>query len=320
MVALRGFGEPSRQDLIRFFTLSASDLDFVAGRRSDSNRLGTAVQLCTHPGARVRAGRQRRHRLGAPRGPGQRPCHRNRGLWHAVSDSTEHLVEVLAFEGWVTAAPAEWKAIDEFLFARALEHDSPRLLFNAACEFLRASRIMRPGVLRLLEHVATARERADDETWDRLSSNLSTEQRQVLDELLVIDASAGGSRHEWLERAPTKPNAASLRPAADRTRVNRASKDGRRVGRTRTQHRAAATTAGRAAGTHARHRHRQRCARRQDPQRHRTGSSCRCVGVPATGVSRSGTARRRSRSGCDLGDDLLGEFSGRSEHPAPPQV
>jgi hypothetical protein len=97
---------------------------------------------------------------------------------------TEHLVEVLAFEGWVTAAPSEWEAIDEFLFARALEHDSPRLLFNAACEFLRVSRIMRPGVLRLLEHVATARDRADEETWDRLSSNLSAELRQVLDELL----------------------------------------------------------------------------------------------------------------------------------------
>lgn len=213
LVALRGFGEPSRHDLIRFFTLSTTDLDFVAGRRGDSNRLGTAVQLCTL------------RWLGfVPDDVAVAPASIVERLAEQVSvpptaivnygtrsqTRTEHLVEVLAFEGWVAAAPAEWKAIDEFLFARALEHDSPRLLFNAACEFLRASRIMRPGVLRLLEHVATARERADDETWDRLSSILSTEQRQVLDELLVIDASAGGSRHEWLERAPAKPNAASL--------------------------------------------------------------------------------------------------------------
>ena len=47
LAALRGFGEPSRQDLIRFFTLSSSDLGFVAGRRREANRLGTAVQLCT---------------------------------------------------------------------------------------------------------------------------------------------------------------------------------------------------------------------------------------------------------------------------------
>ncbi len=213
MVALRGFGEPSRHDLIRFFTLSTTDLDFVAGRRGDSNRLGTAVQLCTlrwlgfvpddvavaPPSIVERLAEQVSVPPTAIVNYGTRSQTR-----------TEHLVEVLAFEGWVAAAPAEWKAIDEFLFARALEHDSPRLLFNAACEFLRASRIMRPGVLRLLEHVATARERADDETWDRLSSILSTEQRQVLDELLVVDTAAGGSRHEWLERAPAKPNAASL--------------------------------------------------------------------------------------------------------------
>ncbi|MGI8791616.1 MAG: hypothetical protein ACR2H3_00275 [Acidimicrobiales bacterium] len=48
-------------------------------------------------------------------------------------------------------------------------------------------------ILHLLEHVATARERADDETWDRLSSILSAKQRQVLDELLLVDAAAGGS-------------------------------------------------------------------------------------------------------------------------------
>ena len=47
LTALRGFGEPLRQDLIRFYTLSSSDLDFVAGRRGEANRLGAAVQLCT---------------------------------------------------------------------------------------------------------------------------------------------------------------------------------------------------------------------------------------------------------------------------------
>ena len=47
LTALRGFGEPLRQDLIRFYTLSFSDLDFVAGRRGEANRLGAAVQLCT---------------------------------------------------------------------------------------------------------------------------------------------------------------------------------------------------------------------------------------------------------------------------------
>ena len=41
-----------------------------------------------------------------------------------------------------------------------VEHDSPKLLFRLACEYLTSSRIVRPGVVTVLEHVATARARA----------------------------------------------------------------------------------------------------------------------------------------------------------------
>lgn len=34
----------------------------------------------------------------------------------------------------------EWKELEEFLFARAMEHDSPKLLFRLACEFLLSAR------------------------------------------------------------------------------------------------------------------------------------------------------------------------------------
>jgi hypothetical protein len=68
----------------------------------------------------------------------------------------------------------EWKELDEFLFARAMEHDSPKLLFTLACEFLISERVVRPGVVHLLEHVATARERARREIWLLLAAALST--------------------------------------------------------------------------------------------------------------------------------------------------
>jgi hypothetical protein len=58
-----------------------------------------------------------------------------------------------------------WKDLEEFLFARALEHDSPKLLFRLACEYLSSSRLVRPGVVLVLERVATARKRARKETW-----------------------------------------------------------------------------------------------------------------------------------------------------------
>ena len=47
-----------------------------------------------------------------------------------------------------TAGPVkalELKGLDEFLLARAMEHDSPSLLFRLACEHLTSSRVVRAG-------------------------------------------------------------------------------------------------------------------------------------------------------------------------------
>ena len=67
--------------------------------------------------------------------------------------------------------------LDEFLLARAMEHDSPTLLFRLACEHLISARVIRPGVVKVLERVATAREAASGETFDRVV-HLLTAQRQ----------------------------------------------------------------------------------------------------------------------------------------------
>src|SRR3954454_24303602 len=101
---------------------------------------------------------------------------------------TDHLREIAAYAGWRTTDAAEWKELDEFLFARAMEHDSPKLLFRLACEYLISSRVVRPGTVHLLEHVATARARARDETWTRVTRLLTPRRREELDLLLVPDA------------------------------------------------------------------------------------------------------------------------------------
>ncbi len=72
----------------------------------------------------------------------------------------DHLREVLGRLGWRTAGTGELKALDDFLLARALEHDRPTLLVQLACDHLRAERVVRPGVVALMRRVAAARERA----------------------------------------------------------------------------------------------------------------------------------------------------------------
>jgi Domain of unknown function (DUF4158) len=130
---------------------------------------------------------------------------------------TEHLREILAYADWRTLDLRGWKEVDEFLFAREMEHDSPKLLFLQACEFLRSEQVVRPGVVSLLEHVATARERAKGETWMLLSPLVAGDEgegalrRRELDRLLVVDPDLGRTPLRWLETAPVTSSPAAVK-------------------------------------------------------------------------------------------------------------
>jgi len=163
LARLRGFPEITRAELIRYFTLTRSDEAFVRKFHGGANVLGASVQLASLPwlgfvpdevtAAPAPAVERLAERLDIPTaefaGYGQREQTR-----------TEHLREVLGYAGWRVLDRPGWKEIDEFLFARAMEHESAKLLFRQACEYLRSEQVIRPGVVSLLEHVASARERA----------------------------------------------------------------------------------------------------------------------------------------------------------------
>ena len=49
------------------------------------------------------------------------------------------------------------KDLEQFLLDRAMEHDSPGLLFTVAAEYLISAKTIRPGVVVLAKMVASAR-------------------------------------------------------------------------------------------------------------------------------------------------------------------
>ena len=148
--ALRGFPEIGREELARFFTLTPADVAFIdPGRgRGPADRLGLAVTLCSLPwlgfvpddvaaapqAAVVRLAGRLQVDPAALRLYGRR-----------AKTRTEHLRLAARYLGWRAAGPLELKELDEFLLARALEHDSPLLLFRLACEYLISARVIRPG-------------------------------------------------------------------------------------------------------------------------------------------------------------------------------
>ena len=93
--------------------------------------------------------------------------------------------------------------LDDFLLARAMEHDSPTLLSRLAAEHLRAERVVRPAVDPLVRRVATARDRAWTETYTRLSTMLTDRRTCELDRLVEVDPGLGITRLVWLRRGAT---------------------------------------------------------------------------------------------------------------------
>ena len=214
---LRSFPDIGRDDLIRFFTLTRADVAFVdPGRgRGPADRLGLAVQLCTLPwlgfvpdevsSAPPVAVARLAERLsldpGVLEGYGRRA--------HTRSD---HLLWVAGYLGW-KSAPAgggEMKELEQFLLDRAMEHDSPTLLFNLAAEFLMSAKTIRPGVSVLERMITSARAGATALTSDLVGHLLTGQRCSDLDRLLASDAGLGMTRLAWLSKPAVEATASAV--------------------------------------------------------------------------------------------------------------
>jgi hypothetical protein len=212
------------EDVVTYFTLSADDLSWLAGFNRQHNRLGVAVQLSTLPwlgwipddlaGCPPIALDRLAQALGiAP--DSSLTLLAEYGGWQGRT-RREHRARVLARLGWRFCAAAERKLLDEFLVARALEHDAPGVLLQLACDWLRAERIVRPPVDSLTRRVATARDAARAETYHRLGPLLQPPRPMQLDGLLDVDPDLGLTRLAWLRRGATVATPELLKAELDK--------------------------------------------------------------------------------------------------------
>ncbi|MFZ0118960.1 MAG: DUF4158 domain-containing protein [Pseudonocardiaceae bacterium] len=220
---LRSFPEISRDELFRYFTLTSADMAFVdpGAGRGPADRLGIAVQLSTLPwlgfvpddvasaplAAVARLAEQLGLDPGALRGYGKRA--------HTRSD---HLNKVAKYLTWKTAAAGgrEMKELEQFLLDRAMEHDSPTLLFNLAREYLMSARVIRPGAVTLAKMVGTARAGATELTSQKVAHLLTLQVRQDLDLLLAYDIGLGMSRLAWLTIPAVDATASAVKTSIEK--------------------------------------------------------------------------------------------------------
>nr|WP_222721306.1 Tn3 family transposase [Actinomadura sp. HBU206391] len=226
MERLRSYPDIGREELIRFFTLTSKDLAFVdnqgrGGGRGPAARLGLAVQLCTLPwlgfvpddiwsvphAAVVRLANQLAVGSGVLEQYGQR-----------AQTRSDHLRLVLRYLDW-RPAPTGGKALKEleqFLLDRAMEHDTPSLLFHQAAEFLISAWVTRPGVVTLMELVASARMAAGALTSEKVDHLLTARMRGDLDGLLVHDVGLGMTRLAWPTTPAVEATASVVKLAVDK--------------------------------------------------------------------------------------------------------
>ena len=194
--------EVARSDLVAHFTLSVEDRRWIGAHRGAAERIGLAVQLCG-------LGYLGFVPADLPGTPREVVAFVAQQSGREVDGRTRrrHVATVVEQARWRVCGPGEWKAVGDWLTARALEHDTPSVLLRQALHQLRTDRVVRPGLDRLMRAVSTARVTAADEIRRRLDPELTPARCDQLDALVATDAELGVARLVWLNDGATSASA-----------------------------------------------------------------------------------------------------------------
>lgn len=200
-------GAPSADDLDRHFHLDDVDLERIAGKRGDHNRLGFAVQLGTVrylgtfltdplevPAPVVQTLARQLHITSIDGLDAYRTSQRR---W-------QHTAEICAQYGYVeiTEPLVGWR-LTRWLYALCWTGtDRPSVLFERATTWLMTHKVLLPGSSILERHVARLRSRVELRLWRSLTRHISLTQQAQLESLLQVPP---GQRHSTLDRLRTGP-------------------------------------------------------------------------------------------------------------------
>jgi TnpA family transposase len=219
------FGVPMDRDaLARHYTFTRTDLDLVATRRGDANRLGFAVQLAflRHPGLPLAHIGEPidalvdwvAEQLGLPAisfaGYARRP-----------QTMTDHARDAAAALGLRFPSEADVPDLIEAAAQAAWTSDQGLPIATGIITALRSAKIILPTPTTIERAGLAGRARARKRAADALVADLTDEQRDKLDKLLAVEPATGVTPLAWLKAVPTAPKADHVRDAIDRLRFVR---------------------------------------------------------------------------------------------------
>ncbi len=140
------------------------------------------------------------------------------GYGQRAHTRTDHLQAVLAHLKFRLPTTEDLGALASWLTERALEHDSPLVLFISASDHLKSLSIVRPGVTVLERLVVAAREAAHQETYRRLEPLLTETLIPQLDLLLLVSPETNRTPLTWLRNGAVANTPEEILASLDKLR------------------------------------------------------------------------------------------------------
>ena len=220
------FGVPMDRDaLARHYTLTRTDLDLVATRRGDPNRLGFAVQLMLlrHPGLPLAQIGEPIDALAdwmavqidVPTAAFAEYAHRPQTMSdHARAKSPVAL-------GLRAPTNSDLPDVIEAAAQAASTTDRGLPIVAGIIAALRSAKIILPAPMVIERAAIAGRARARKRAADALLAGLTDAQLATLDNLAVIDGETGLAPLAWLKTIPSSPKPDHVRDVIDKLRFVR---------------------------------------------------------------------------------------------------
>lgn len=218
----RYHGEPSIDQLARYFHLDDHDRTIIERKRRHHNKLGFALQLVT-----VRfLGTFLVDPTDVPNGVvrfvsrqleiNDRSC-LSRYLLRPATRHV-HVVEIRKQYGYHDFNEPPWRfRLVRWLYDRVwLSNERPSVLFDLSTAWLAERKILLPGVSTLSRLIAQVRDRVANRLWQLLAALPSLNQRKRLETLLTVPGGVRQSTLDRLRRGPTRVSGPALIRALQR--------------------------------------------------------------------------------------------------------